>query len=280
MSKQRAFDPEGLGAALASPQWEQADLDRCPVGERIYQAACGRLKPAELAEIVDHVAECAVCAHELRAARQIAEDLGEIPPHSANDPNPVPPIPDVPPDPSLLEGMRAIPTSVIPWIGVPTKSGGYAVAWRPLATAAVLTAVVSRAVIPAPAPTWPGLVQYRSGESAPIVHLLVPDGQSLPRDRFELRWQGLAAARYDVRVMTTDLEEVAVGTDLGTAELLLEEDDLKCLEAGTMLLWQVDAYLPDGGRVPSVTYQVRLERGAQRPSHEKDLASGEESAEV
>ena len=92
-----------------------------------------------------------------------------------------------------------------------------------------------------------------------MVRLLVADGQALPRARFALRWQGIEGARYDVRVMTRDLSEIAVVQDLSEPELVLDAAYFVDLERDTVLLWQVEAFLPEGERVPSRTQQVVLE---------------------
>lgn len=234
MSAQRAPDLDALADALTSPEWEGTSGAECPEPARLWEAACGRLTPRGLAEVADHAARCPGCARELAAARRAADQIGELAP--------------LPAAPSTFRELVEKISDVVS---------------RRLATAAVLAAAAAAVafllLLPPSAVPPSALSRPREDVGAGIVRLLVPDGQALPRDDFVLRWQGPEGARYDVRVMTADLDEVAVVTDLTASELRLGEEELAGLAAGTTLLWQVEAYLPNGERFPSPAFRARLE---------------------
>ena len=255
MNTPKNLNIDRVANALASPQWTEAGLEECPDPRLIWEAACGDLASAELAEIADHAAWCAVCCHDLQAAREMAEELGEIKPISAREP---------------VSVKRTRPRwkpliGLIYWIsGKPSIAEGSTVIWRPAVAsslfASAATAMLMIAIMPVQhhQDSFPQPDHYRN-QATQIVHLLIPDGQILTRDRLALRWQGLEGARYDVHVMTTNLDEIAVVADLSTSELRLSENELAGLEAGTVLLWRVEAYLPDGRRISSLTSSVRLQ---------------------
>jgi hypothetical protein len=246
-------DLDLLADAFSSPEWTGARGAECPNPARVWEAACGRLATRDLGEVADHAARCPRCAQELRAARRVAEQIGELAPFRAPQPRLH----------QLAERVGEVVSRAMA-IGRQARSGaaaGTPAAWRPLAVTAAVAAAACVAVLlllPAAPVLPPGLSQPRADVAAGIVPLLVPDGRRLPRDDFVLRWQELEGARYDVRVMTTDLDEIAVVTDLKATELRLGEE-LAGLAAGTTLLWQVEAYLPSGERVPSLTFRAQLE---------------------
>jgi hypothetical protein len=112
-----------------------------------------------------------------------------------------------------------------------------------------------------------GLVSLREQQSGDefrsspgyVVESLVPDAGALPRDAFRLRWAaGPEGARYRVRVTTEDLSVLATAADLSAPEFWVEAPLLSALPAGATVLWQVDAYLPDGERVTSRTFVTHV----------------------
>jgi hypothetical protein len=99
---------------------------------------------------------------------------------------------------------------------------------------------------------------YRESEG-PRIESLVPDDSVLPRTRFVLRWRPLAGARYALRVTSEDLVRAHTAPGLEEAHHQVPEGFLADLPAGSRVLWQVDARLPDGSVVSSETFAVRLE---------------------
>ena len=103
-----------------------------------------------------------------------------------------------------------------------------------------------------------GTPQYRDAVDplAPVSAI----GRTLPRDQFVLRWSaGPAGTTYVVRLSTADLATLLERTDIGVPELAVPGSVLKNVKAGDELLWQVEARLPDGRRVVSQTFVVRVE---------------------
>ena len=100
--------------------------------------------------------------------------------------------------------------------------------------------------------------QFRSSP-AYVVQSRVPDASALPRDAFRLQWAaGPEGSRYRVRVTTDDLRVLATAADLAVPEFSVAEPLLSALPAGATVLWQVDAYLPDGERVTSRTFVTQV----------------------
>ena len=108
-----------------------------------------------------------------------------------------------------------------------------------------------------PAPIEPPAVERGGGseefhaESPPVQ----PPGNAI------LRWPEVPGARsYNVTVLTQDLVVVHRSVGLSSHELRLPEA-VGQRAAGTGLLWNVDAVLPDGRTVASPTFEVRLRDG-------------------
>jgi hypothetical protein len=89
---------------------------------------------------------------------------------------------------------------------------------------------------------------------------LVSDDMPLPRHAFRLQWTpGPDGSRYQVRVTTEDLRELATAADLTAAELIVEPAALATLPDGATVFWQVDVLLPAGERITSPTFAVRVQ---------------------
>jgi hypothetical protein len=102
----------------------------------------------------------------------------------------------------------------------------------------------------------PPAYRAQPGES---ITSLVPEGTVLPRARCLLRWSGPAGARYDLLVATSDMRPLVRVPRLEASEYLVAAGALAALPAGTRLLWQVEADLPDGSRLPSRTFAFMLD---------------------
>ena len=135
-------------------------------------------------------------------------------------------------------------------------------AWRAAHWAAVAAGIVVALLIPV------GLYEWRAPRPAPAVYRepgseitpLVAEGATLPRASFVLRWSpGPEGTRYSIRVLHSDLTIVASADGLDTAEYAVRVDSLREIATGTVLYWRVEQHLPDGSRVVSDTFSVRLE---------------------
>ena len=127
-----------------------------------------------------------------------------------------------------------------------------------LAAAAVLVLAIGvtwvpRLLVPRPAPV------YRS-DNVPTIRSEIEDGGSLPRERMLLRWScDLEDAVYSVRVSDVDLRPLSSTDHLEGQEFLVPQEALADLASGDVVLWRVEAVHPDGPRVSSPAYSIRLE---------------------
>lgn len=93
-----------------------------------------------------------------------------------------------------------------------------------------------------------------------VVESLVESNTTLPRNAFRLRWApGPEGSRYHVRVTTEDLRVLTTESDLTTTELEVRGDLLSTVAPGSLVFWQVDVMLPDGGTVTSPTFVVKVQ---------------------
>ena len=134
----------------------------------------------------------------------------------------------------------------------------YARRWTPQWVAAAAVLLVGTTI---------GLVSLREQQqvdqfrSSPgyVVQSRVPDAGALPRDAFRLQWAaGPEGSRYRIRVTTEDLVVLATAADLAAPEFSVAAPLLSHLPPGATVLWQVDAYLPDGERVTSRTFVTHV----------------------
>lgn len=237
---------ERLRDAFLTPDAVDPAEETCLDPKRIWAMVRGELAAREVGTVADHAGRCLACAREIRAAQTMAQELGEAPERL--------------PDPAIL--LRPILVARINkwlvWLGTPALVATSLLfvvrGHEPGGTAQGNLAKTAAPISPPAAARAP-----ETGEPA-SVELLVADGTTLPRDRFLLHWRGLEDARYDVTLMTeAEYELVLSETELDAPELLVPEQTLAKLEAGTGLQWQVVAHLPGGGRLRSPTYRVRLQ---------------------
>ena len=125
-----------------------------------------------------------------------------------------------------------------------------------LAAAAALVVVASGVWV-----LWPGPATEPVTRAA-ATRAIRPVGgpvETLPADDFLLRWSAVENAnRYEVRVFDDNLGLLHQAADLREPQYRVPRDALLPLSPGATVLWQVDAWLPDGRRVTSPTYSVRL----------------------
>lgn len=188
--------------------------------ERVWRAVAGELSPEERREIADLVALDPGYAEAWRLAVELQSTMGR---------------------------GEVVPFSKRRWLE--RRS------W--LKAAAVVLAVAGLGVLVARLASPPGPVYRQPGTEA--IDSLV-EGETLPRSRCLLRWTELPeGARYTVRVTTAELAVLADETGLRESEYLVPEDRLEEVAPGAMILWQIEARLPDGSVVASETFENELE---------------------
>lgn len=218
------FSDDELRAAFAArPDAPQGDA--CPTPDALLAAFAGEAPRAARRAVVAHLATCAACAADWRLAHLLLPGVaGEA--AQGEEPEPAP----------VVRG---------PWL-------------RPalLAVAAALCVALGVGL-------WPRLTSrvtpgYRDAGGLAL-RALVADGAPLPRDAFRLRWAfAEAGARYAVTVSDEALEPLAEARDLEPAEFVVPPGALGARPDGALLLWQVEARLPDGRQVRSSTFRVRI----------------------
>jgi hypothetical protein len=104
----------------------------------------------------------------------------------------------------------------------------------------------------------PRVDEFRSSPGY-VVQSRVAEAGTMPREAFRLQWApGPRGSRYRIRVTTEDLTVVTTAADLEVPEFLVAAPLLAQLPPGATVLWQVDAYLPDGERVTSRTFVTHI----------------------
>lgn len=99
---------------------------------------------------------------------------------------------------------------------------------------------------------------YRTIEQSKI-QSLTPETAPMVRDACWLKWAEIKGARYSLRVTTTQLQPLVHQQDLRRPEFLIPKEFLENVAPGSRLLWQVTAYLPQGGKLQSQAFFVTLE---------------------
>ena len=205
----------------------------CPDADTYWAAAAGELPFERVRALVDHGATCARCAEAWRIlvdVRRAASDAGT-------------PASDPPPLRSLVGGAPGRPRL---WTGT----------LLPLALSAM--AAVGLWVVLRPPPVRPPPVERGTGSSA-AVRAESPELQ--PARDAVLRWSEVpGASSYNVTVLTPDLVVVHQAVGVSGREFRLPEA-VRQRAAGSELLWNVDAVMPDGRTVASPTFQLRLGAG-------------------
>ena len=215
------FSDAQLRESIASVADLFGNGNDCPEAERLVLSGRGELTPTDDEGVLLHIADCTACA----AAWRIAREVG---PRSA---------------PSVHPSARR-PLSQRTWVR---------------AAAAAMLVVGLSAGLYFLAPDRESPTVYREQEDDLVRSSLEEDAR-LPRDKFVLRWSaGPEGTVYDVLVTSERMEPLSRGLGLDLPEFQLPEETLGGLEAGSRILWQVTAYLPDGRRIESKTFFVRIE---------------------
>lgn len=216
------FTDERLRDAVAEVAEAAEDPSDCPEAERIWLSARRELGPAENERMLLHVASCPACA----LAWRVAQDMG---PRSAVSPR------------------------------EPGARGGGSRRWIGVAAAALVVAAVGLGIVFRPGPGGEPEAVYRTQEGRWLRSTL-EEGVPLAREDFVLRWvPGPQGTLYDVLVTSETLEPLAEVASLESAELHVSAESLEELAAGSPVLWQVTAHLPDGRTVESEAYTAEVE---------------------
>jgi hypothetical protein len=183
--------------------------ETCPPAERFLAAVRGELPPAELRDLVEHVAACPACAEDWRLA--VALEQPEAAP-SERARSPV----------AILARRRF--RRVAAWCA---------------SAAAALALLVGGLLWRMPEPA----AVLRGAEEGP--KLLSP--YTLSRESCVLRWSAVrGATTYDVDVHTGKGRSVERATRLAATQYRIPPNHLANIPAGTELAWRVTANLPGG----------------------------------
>lgn len=230
----KAFEPNDArlqAAWRALAEDHQADGGEEVDAERIWDAVSGVAPADQRRAVIERVASDPAWAEAWR----LADDLWRA---------------------SQAQDGGQARAEVLPFEGRPRRLGA-AAPWVGLAAAALLVGALGLWWRPRPATTGePPVLRGVQGQ----IQALVPDGTRLPRAACRLRWStGPAETRYVLRVSAEDLSGTHVASDLRAPEYTLPADVLAHWPAGTRLLWQVEAWLPDGSLWRSATFTVYIE---------------------
>ena len=131
------------------------------------------------------------------------------------------------------------------------------VRWRPVAVAAAAIAIVGLLAV---------VIPKRIPEPSPVLRQAGPralestSDDRLPRDRCLLSWTSVSdESRYDLRVMTEELDTLHVAWNLEESRLLIPSAALESLPAGSRILWQVTIRSPEGDADVSDTFATVVE---------------------
>ena len=228
-----------------------AAAESCPSDETIFDAVGGRLEAAEVRRLADHTTRCGPCTASWSLAQQM---LGP------GDAAAAPPSAEAGAGLESIDGAAATgshashaPAGPDPTARKPATAPRSV--W--LALAAVLLAAVGLA-------SWNALrdptggASFRGQEWA--IQSAVPEDRTLPRDAAELLWSaGPEGTTYTLTVSADGTRTLVQEEAWPEASYRIAPQLLSELDPGTRLLWRVQARLPDGTSISSVTFIHELE---------------------
>lgn len=216
------------GAFSARPVTQEADDETI---DAVWRAVSGEATAEELQSLLVRVRSEPAVAEAWRMAREV---------HSAVES----PARDAAPARSKV--VRG------PWVASVFRRGAAGVG---LGAMVAMAAAALLFVIPVEQPGGSGVLR---AEQIHIDNVGVPAGV-LDRASPVLRWSQLeAGTRYTVTVTTDSLVAVARVGGLDVAEWSIPASELAELPADTVLLWRVEATLPDGTKHRSATFDAVL----------------------
>ena len=222
---------DGLVEAFRASMPAQPE-QACPSPETLWSAARGELSGPELEALASHLRTCASCGEALAVSAELAAAAVALPPRR----------------------LRQLP-----------RIAGVAAGITALA-AGLIVFLVQRA--PAPPGSREAEVEASRGEAAGAAAIRSLSAEAQPASGARLQWTPVdRALRYRVQLSTEDLHPVydrtveapALILPLALADLARQRSD------GAVLLWQVEALLPDGRTVLSPTFRMRLVPPADAP---------------
>lgn len=253
MNRVTRSDPRDawIAAALGSRAEHSHPRNDCPLPERIWDAVRLQVSLDDRLEIIDHLAECPTCSE----AWSLAAEL-EIAHEQLDQPNVTAPAPA---SVVLAAWPAYIPASAR------SLSASYGRNALLIGTAAVLfVALGIGLLLRRPDAQLPRDAQPPR-ELTELLQRLDQQVADLSQSDFRLRWTpGPAGARYDVTVLTPDMDVVAEVRNLDVAEYQVPPERLAAVTEGTTLLWRIIAHTPEGSPVSSGQFAVRLRQ--ERPS--------------
>jgi len=206
-----------LRAAFASVAERAGAGAECPSADVLWESADGRCDRRQLEAVVFHLGECGDCAAAWRLARGLLEDEGDA---------------------------RVLP-------GPPRW---FHRTWIQAAAAAAALAIAVGLAVQFRAQRTQGVAEFR-GQEGDWIASLVPETETLARDRCVLRWTaGPKGTVFDIRVTTEDLMPVARSMGGSRPEFVVPPAALSRVPGGTRIVWQVTAHLPDGSKADSRSF--------------------------
>ncbi len=210
-------------------QREPGRADDCPESDALWQAARGELPPERARELAEHAAGCPACAEAWRLARGLGDEGASS-------------------DAAAGAGAAA-----------PTRDPMNA--WRPVAAVAaiLLLAIAGWSVFRSMSPGGSHGTAPVVREATAEVRSSLEEDAALPRDAFVLRWEGAPPdSIYSVEIGTPDLQSLDRASGLTEAEYRVPAERLASVADGGKVAWRIEASLPDGRQVTSVTHVNRV----------------------
>jgi hypothetical protein len=204
-----------LRRAFAADSQRTSETAACPAPETIWEAVRGSLPPAQVREVVQHVALCPACAEDWRLARTLQEQ------EAAAAPAPVRLTPRL--RRWRTWGLAAAAALAFTVIGVQWLRQPEAPAYREEARTAIRSQV--------------------EGHALPRDRFVLRWTPPVP-----------AGAVYELIASTEDLQVIASEEGLRTPQFQVPASALKDLPSGARVLWKVEADLPAGGHERSQTF--------------------------
>lgn len=206
----------------------------CPEPERLWAAVRLEISADQRREVIRHIATCAACAEDWRVTWKLWQEQRAA--HAEN-----------PPRAAVIQG---------PWKRL------YEALPQVAAAALVVLAVGIGGFLfhQPPESTFRGTERGPRDAAAVEGEVTVtPDGASLPRAEFVLRWTPTPGATYDVTVMTEAGDFLETASELEVAELRIPPEKLEGVPSGGLVLWQVEVVTPEDGATQLETARAYVE---------------------